>query len=83
MQWSKEREQTIIYKAIHRRLKMEPHESLYRPVINSAASEGLLDHVPPAIYVELMITFRLRVIGVYAYTNVETDTSHMTFKNIE
>jgi hypothetical protein len=67
MQWPKEKEKTIIYKTIHRRLKMEPHESLYRTVINSAAPEGLVDHVPHVIYVELMVSFRLRVICVYAY----------------
>ena len=34
-----------------------------------SAPEGLVDHVPHVIYVELMIRFRLRVIGVYAYIN--------------
>ena len=70
MQWRpKEKEQIIIYKAIHRRLKMAPHESLYRTVINLAAPEGFVDHVPHVTHVELMVRFRLRVIGVYAYIN--------------
>jgi hypothetical protein len=38
--------QTMIYKTIHRKLKIERHESHWRPGLNSGAPEGLAIHAP-------------------------------------
>ena len=41
MQWPHEKRETTIYKALHRKLKIELHESNLKPVVNSGTLEGL------------------------------------------
>jgi hypothetical protein len=41
MQWPKEKGQTMIYKALHRKLRIEQHEPHLKPRVNkSGAPEG-------------------------------------------
>jgi hypothetical protein len=50
MQWPKEKGQTVIYKALHRKLKIQQHGPHLKPKVNSGAPEGLAipaTHVDP------------------------------------
>jgi hypothetical protein len=38
--------QTMMYKTLHRKLKIKQHEPYYNPVVNSGAPEGLAVPVP-------------------------------------
>ena len=40
IQWPQEKGQTIIYKALHRKLKIKQHEHHWIPRVNSGALEG-------------------------------------------
>jgi hypothetical protein len=39
-QWPKEKEQTTIYKTLHRKLKIEHHEPHLNPGVNPGAPKG-------------------------------------------
>ena len=41
IQWQKEKGQTMIYKTLHRKLRIEQHEPQYKAGVNSGVPEGL------------------------------------------
>ena len=49
------KEQTMIYKTPHRKLKIEGHEPHQKPEVNSGASEGFELHPPHVTPVVLFV----------------------------